>query len=91
MFDNLEELYSNIPPTKLRNQEEKFKPAKTSAFWMWVADRFFYGMIENRFFAFRYKGIENFENLYAMLKKNNESGYNRYNGWVGKSNPCRIG
>ncbi|MCQ2788881.1 MAG: lysophospholipid acyltransferase family protein [bacterium] len=63
MIDNLEELYSNIPPTKLRNQEEKFKPAKTSAFWMWVADRFFYGMIENRFFAFRYKGIENFENL----------------------------
>ncbi len=63
MFDNLEELYSSIPPTKLRNQEEKFKPAKTSAFWMWVADRFFYGMIENRFFAFRYKGIENYENL----------------------------
>ena len=59
---NLEELYSSVPPTKLRNIEEKFCPAKTSKFWLWVADRFFYGMLEDRFYAFRYKGIENYEN-----------------------------
>ena len=57
---NLEELYSEVPPTKLRNINEKFRPAKTSPFWLWVADRFFYGMLENRFYAFRYKGAENF-------------------------------
>ncbi|MGN1125020.1 MAG: lysophospholipid acyltransferase family protein [Candidatus Gastranaerophilaceae bacterium] len=54
----MEHLYSKVPPTKLRNQNEKFRPAKTSSFWLWVADRFFYGMIENRFFALRYKGAE---------------------------------
>src|SRR5574344_1897271 len=59
----IENLYSNIPPTKLRNQDEEFKPAKTSPFWLWVANRFFYGMLENRFFAFRYKGIERDEKL----------------------------
>ena len=57
---NLEELYSEVPPTKLRNIDEKFRPAKTSPFWLWVADRFFYGMLENRFYAFRFKGAENF-------------------------------
>ena len=57
---NLENLYSEVPPTKLRNIEEKFRPAKTSPFWLWVADRFFYGMLENRFYAFRYKGAEKF-------------------------------
>ena len=57
---NLEDLYSEVPPTKLRNIDEKFRPAQTSPFWLWVADRFFYGMLENRFYAFRYKGAENF-------------------------------
>ena len=57
---NLEELYSEVPPTKLRNINEKFRPAKTSPFWLWVADRYFYGMLENRFYAFRYRGAENF-------------------------------
>lgn len=59
---SIEQLYSDIPPTKLRNQDEEFKPAKTTPFWLWVADRFFYGMLENRFFALRYKGEENFHN-----------------------------
>ena len=55
----MEHLYSKIPPTKLRNQNERFRPANTSSkFWLWVADRFFYGMLENRFFALRYKGAE---------------------------------
>lgn len=57
---NLEELYSEVPPTKLRNINEKFCPAQTSPFWLWVADRYFYGMLENRFHAFRYKGAEKF-------------------------------
>lgn len=54
-----EKLYSDIPPTKLRNKEEKFKPAKTSKFWLWVASMFFYNMLQNRFYAFRYKNDEN--------------------------------
>lgn len=57
---SLENLYSEVPPTKLRNIDEKFCPAKTSPFWLWVADRFFYGMIEDRFHAFRFKGAENY-------------------------------
>lgn len=57
---NLEDLYSEVPPTKLRNIDERFRPAATSPFWLWVADRFFYGMLENRFYAFRFKGAENF-------------------------------
>ncbi|MDO5307766.1 MAG: lysophospholipid acyltransferase family protein [bacterium] len=57
---NLEELYSNVPPTKLRNIDEKFCPAATSKFWLAVANFFFYRMLETRFYAFRYKGYENF-------------------------------
>ena len=59
---DMQHLYSEVPPTKERNIEEKFRPAKTSGFWLWVANLFFYGMLENRFYAFRYKGIENYEN-----------------------------
>lgn len=57
-----EKLYSDIPPTKLRGKEEKFKPAKTSRFWLWVASMFFFNMLQNRFYAFRYKGAENYFN-----------------------------
>ena len=60
MIINLEELYSKVPPTKLRNINEKFRPADTSPFWLWVADTCFYGMLEKRFYAFRYRGAENF-------------------------------
>lgn len=59
---SIEQLYSDIPPTKLRNQDEEFKPAKTTPFWIWVANQFFHGMLENRFFALRYKGEEKFFN-----------------------------
>lgn len=55
-----EQLYSDIPPTRLRNKEEKFKPAKTSKFWLWVASMFFFNMLQNRFYAFRYRGEENY-------------------------------
>lgn len=55
-----EQLYSDIPPTKLRNKEEKFKPAKTSKFWLWVASTFFFNMLQNRFYAFRYRNAESY-------------------------------
>lgn len=57
-----EKLYSDIPPTKLRNKEEKFKPANTNRFWLTIASLFFYNMLQNRFFAFRYSGAENYFN-----------------------------
>ena len=56
-------MYSEVPPTKLRDKVERFRPARTSKFWLWVADRFFYNMLENRFYAMRYKGIENLQSL----------------------------
>ena len=59
MFD-LEELYIEVPPTKLRNIDEKFSPAETTPFWLWVADRYFYGMLEKRFHGLYYKGAEKF-------------------------------
>lgn len=55
-----EKLYSDIPPTKLRNKEEKFKPAKTSKFWLTVASLFFFNMLQNRFYAFRYRNSESY-------------------------------
>lgn len=60
MVSSLEELYSEVPPTKLRNINEKFCPSQTSPFWLWVGDRYFYGMLEKRFHGFYYKGYENF-------------------------------
>ena len=57
---NLEELYCEVPPTKLRNIDEKFCPSQTSPFWLWVADRYFYGMLEKRFHGLYYKGKEKF-------------------------------
>ena len=59
-MNHLEDLYSEVPPTKLRNIDEKFCPAQTSPFWLKVADFFFYRMLEGRFYAFRYKGAEKF-------------------------------
>ena len=60
MVINLEELYSVEPPTKLRNINEKFCPAETSPAWLWVADRYFYGMLEKRFHGLYHKGAEKF-------------------------------
>ena len=62
----LDKLYADVEPTKQRSINEKFRPAATTPFWLWVADRFFYGMLENRFYAFRYKGVEN------VLERNQE-------------------
>ena len=57
-----EPLYSDIPPTKLRNKDEVFKPAKTNKFWLTIASLFFFNMLQNRFYAFRYKNAENYFN-----------------------------
>lgn len=59
---DLSELYSEVPPTKLRNIDEKFCPAATSPQWFWkpIGDTVFFGMLKRRFYAFRYKGAENF-------------------------------
>lgn len=54
-------LYSNVPPTKLRNKDEKFRPAVDSDFWTWVAKQFFYKMLENRFFSMKIKNAQNYE------------------------------
>ena len=54
-------LYSEIPPTKIRNREEKFRKAKDNPFWIFVGNRFFYSMLKNRFYSLMYKGLENFE------------------------------
>ncbi len=55
-----EKLYPDLPPTMVRGKEEKFKEAKTSKFWLWVADMFFCNMLRNRFCTFRYSGTENY-------------------------------
>ena len=55
-----QQLYSDVPPTKLRNKDEKFRKAQNIPFWMWVADMFFYNMLENRFFSLKIKNEENY-------------------------------
>ena len=59
---NLEDLYSAVPPTKLRHIDEKFCPAATEPqwFWKWLGDTIFFSMLKKRFYAFRFKGAENF-------------------------------
>lgn len=54
-------LYSEIPPTKIRNREEKFRKANDNPFWIFVGNRIFYSMLKNRFYSLMYKGLENFE------------------------------
>lgn len=55
-----QQLYSDVPPTKLRNKDEKFRAAKPTRFWRWVADQFFYKMLEHRFFSLKIKNEENY-------------------------------
>ena len=56
-----EHLYCDVPPTKLRGKDEKFEPAKTSKFWLFIASLAFFNMLQNRFVAFRYKGVESYK------------------------------
>lgn len=55
-----EHLYYDVPPTKLRNKEEKFKPAQTNNFWRFVGDYVFFNMLQNRFYAFRYRNVASY-------------------------------
>lgn len=57
-----ETLYSNVPPTKLRNRDEKFRPARNIPFWQKIADLFFYNMLEHRFHSMLVKNEQLFEN-----------------------------
>ncbi len=54
-------LYPEVPPTKQRNREEKFRTAKNVPFWHCIADIVFPMMIKNRFHAAMVKGVENVE------------------------------
>ena len=57
-----ETLYCNVPPTKLRNRDEKFRPARNTPFWQKIADLFFYNMLQHRFYSMLIKNEEKFEN-----------------------------
>lgn len=61
MTSGLETLYSTVPPTKLRNRKEKFRPAANTPFWQRIADFFFFKMIEHRFHAMIIKNEHYFE------------------------------
>ena len=62
LIETPQHLYSNTPPTILRNRYEKFRTAKDVPFWVFVADVVFTRMVANRFHSFMYKGYENLEN-----------------------------
>lgn len=55
-------MYSEIPPTKIRNREEKFREAKNVPFWHFVGNIIFFSMMKSRFYSLMYKGLENFKN-----------------------------
>lgn len=61
LHEETQKLYSDVPPTKLRNQDEKFRTATNSRFWEIIADMFFYNMLENRFFSLKVKNESNYE------------------------------
>lgn len=56
-----EKLYSDVPPTRLRNRKEKFRKAKNIPFWVWLADTVFFRMLSHRFYALRVKNKALFE------------------------------
>lgn len=55
-----EKLYSNIPPTRLRNRQEKWRKPQNRPFWTWLADRILFRMLSHRFYALRIKNLEAF-------------------------------
>ncbi len=59
MHDSPIHMYPEIPPTKQRNREEKFRMAKNVPFWHFIANIVFPLMIKNRFYAAMVKGKEN--------------------------------
>lgn len=56
------ELYSNIPPTKIRNRVEVFRTPSNIPFWHVIADYVFGKMIRNRFFSVAVKNEQSYEN-----------------------------
>lgn len=60
-MSELDTLYCNVPPTKLRNRDEKFRPARNVPFWQKVADLFFYNMLQNRFHSLLVKNEQLFD------------------------------
>ena len=84
-------LYSDTPPTILRNRYEKFRTAKDVPFWLWLADIVFPRMVGNRFYSFMYKGQENLDNRdknHATLFYTNHN--NWWDGIVGYNVARRI-
>lgn len=71
-------LYSDTPPTMLRNRVEKFRTAKDNPFWLMVGDYVFLSMVKNRFHSFMYKG---FENLEQRDKTKAVLFYTNHNNW----------
>ncbi|MBQ8475588.1 lysophospholipid acyltransferase family protein [bacterium] len=71
-------LYCDTPPTILRNRVEKFRTAKDTPFWMWLADIVFPRMVANRFHSLMYKGYENLE---ARDKNHAMLFYTNHNNW----------
>jgi len=71
-------LYSNTPPTILRNREEKFRTAKDNPFWLMIADYVFLKMVKARFYSMMYKG---FENLEGRDKTKATLFYANHNNW----------
>ena len=55
-----EQLYSDIPPTRLRNRKEKQRVARNLPFWTWLGDRILFRMLSHRFYALRIKNLEAF-------------------------------
>lgn len=59
-----EPLYIDVPPTQLRNRNEKFRRAKWIPFWVAVADYVFSRMLQHRFFALRYTNKKRYDDYY---------------------------
>lgn len=56
-----ETTYQKVPPTKIRGKKEIFREARNYRFWHFIADRFFFTMLENRFHSLKIKNKENFD------------------------------
>lgn len=54
-------LYSDTPPTILRNRKEKERKAKDNPFWIWFANYVFSKMLRARFYSIMYKNAQNYE------------------------------
>lgn len=61
MNDTPLHMYPEVPPTKQRNREEKFRTAKNVPFWHFVGNIVFPAMLKRRFYAAMVKGKENLE------------------------------